>query len=442
MRQATAALPRSWPLVGILPALKRAPHTTLAALQAHHGDRVPFRVGPVRLNLLSDPEAVRALLCAPEEAVGKVLFYDKLKPALGNGLLTSGGEQWRRQRALVQPLLTPRAVQSYAPTVVRATRRLLQAWRDAAVAGREVDAGAWSGFLAREVTVAALFGDEGGGSAGEIAGAVATVEAWTARRFWAVVDPELIPSPGRRRYRRALAALDREIYGLIARRRADPDARDDLLARLVRAHDADGEASDRQLRDEVMTLYLAGQETTANALAWTLWLLACAPEVQDTLRAECRDVLGDNEPEAADVRSLPWVRATVEESLRLYPPVWSVNRTTRQDVDAAGTRLAAGTHCEICPWILHRRADVWDEPESFRPARFHTGLTPRAFVPFGHGPRNCVGRDLAMLELQMAVAMIVREFGLTDASPQPVRPRPYVTLTPEPAPRLRLTALN
>lgn len=430
--------PRSWPVLGILPAMRRAPHTALAALQATQGDYATARIGPRTIHLFSDPEACRSLLRASEDDQKKSLFYDKLKSTFGEGLLTSGGDLWRRQRALVQPLLTPRAVQTYAPIVVRTTERLIESWERSAAVGEPVDAGRAATDLARDVTVQALFGEERYEDAGDIAEALAVMQDWTAKRFWSLIDPALFPSRERRRYRRAVAQVHRRIQDMVARRRADPSRGGDLLARLVRACDEAGVMSERQLRDEVTTLYIAGQETTAQAFAFTLLLLARHPEVQEEIRAEADAVLAGRTPEAEDARQLPWTRAAVEESLRLYPPVWSLGRETRQPLEVNGTRLAAGSTCVIAPWILHRRADVWDDPETFCPRRFHTGTVPRAYMPFGAGHRNCVGRDLAMLELVLAVAMILQRFRLADATPHPVAARAYASLKPDPAPRLRL----
>lgn len=434
--------PRSWPLVGILPALRRAPHTAFAAVSARDGEHARVRVGPREVHVLSDPETCRALLRQPEAAVGKSFFYEILKSAFGEGLLTSSGGHWQRQRALIQPLLTPKAVRRYVPTIRQATAELVDAWRGAARDGRSVDAAAGSAWLAREVTVRALFGEDGGSAGSEVADALAVMERWSAQRFWSLLDPEFYPNPARARYRRAVATIDRRVYPMIDRRQTDPAGRDDLLSRLVQAAGPEGTMSRQQLRDEAATLYLAGQETTANGLAFTLWEVARRPELQATLRQEAERVLGDGAPPADAARHLPWTRATVEEALRLHPPVWSVGRETRQAVTVNGTQLAAGSTCMLAPWILHRRADVWREPERFDPGRFHSGHQPRAFMPFGAGHRACVGRDFAMQEMILALALILRELALEDATGQPVADRALVGLLPDPAPRLRVRPVS
>jgi cytochrome P450 len=442
MADTTIRAPRSWPLVGILPGLRRAPHTAFAAVQARDGDHARVRVGPRQVHVLGDPETCRALLRQPEAAVGKSFFYEILKSAFGEGLLTSGGDHWQRQRALIQPLLTPKAVRRYVPTIAQVTAELVAAWRAAGRDGTPVDAAAWSGWLAREVTVRALFGEDGGSAGSEVADALAVMERWSAQRFWSLLDPERYPNPARARYRRAVAAIDRRIYPMIDRRQADPAARDDLLTRLVQAAGPEGTMSRQELRDEAATLYLAGQETTANALSFTLWELARRPELQATLRAEARAVLGDGAPPADAARQLPWTRAAVEEALRLHPPVWSVGRQTHQALELNGTQLPAGSTCMVAPWILHRRADVWHDPARFDAGRFHSGHQPRAFMPFGAGHRACVGRDFAMQELILALALILRDLALADATGAPVRDRALVGLVPDPAPRLRVRAID
>ncbi len=432
--------PRSWPVLGILPAMQRAPHDALEGLWAAQGDHATARVGPLTLHLLSDAEVCRGLLRASENKQKKSIFYEKLKPAFGDGLLTSGGEPWRRHRAMIQPLLTPRAVRTYLPIITRVTERLIEDWRRQAAQGASVDAAASSAFLAREVTVRALFGDDTDAASADLTDALTTMERWIARRFWSLIDPELFPSSDRRRHREAVAAVDRLIHELIRRRRAEPEGRDDVLARLVRARDETGALSERQLRDEVTTLYLAGQETTAQALTFTLWLLARHKESQERLRAEVVEVMGDGLPGADQVRHLDWTRACIDESMRLYPPVWLVGRETKQPLDLGRVHLARGSICSIAPWILHRRHDVWSDADAFRPERFLDAAPRRAYMPFGAGPRNCVGRDLALLELVLALAMLVRTFRMEDATPTPIAAKPYVSLKPEPAPLLRLTA--
>jgi cytochrome P450 len=425
--------------VGVLPAMRRAPHRAFAAIQARDGDDARVRLGPRTVRLLSDPETCRALLRQDERDVGKSYFYDILRETFGDGLLTSGGQHWRRRRDLIQPLLTPRAVQTYVPTVTEATGDLLQAWRRAAAAGEPVDAGAWAGTLARTVTVRALFGAEAGGASGEIAEALATMQHWTARRFWSLVDPQHYPNRDRARYRKALATVDRTVYAMIERRRADPHGRDDLLARLVRARDAEGGLSARDLRDEATTLYLAGQETTANGLAFALWELARRPDWQARIRDEARGVLGDGPPAADSARRLPWTRAVVEETLRLHPPLWSIGRQTHRTVEANGTAIPAGTTCVVAQWILHRRAEAWRDPETFDPTRFHSGHQPRAFMPFGAGHRSCVGRDFALMEMILALALILRDVDLADATPTQVDDRALAGLVPDPSPQLHVT---
>jgi cytochrome P450 len=436
----TPEAPRSWPVVGILPAMRRAPHRALAAVAARDGDHARVRLGPRTVDLLSAPETCRAALRLPEEATAKSFFYDKLRPAFGDGLLTSGGDTWRRQRALIQPLLTPKAVQTYVPVVADATADLVAGWRAAAADGAPVDAGAWAGALAREVTVRALFGDDAGGAAGDVAAALGVMESWTAKRFWSLIDPQRYPSRGRAAYARAVATIDRRLDAMIARRRRAPEARDDLLARLVQARDAAGGMSERQLRDEAATLYLAGQETTANALAFAFWELARRPETQARVRSEARAALGDRRPPPDAARRLPWTRAVVSETLRLHPPVWSVGRRFRRPERVGAVDLPKDATCVIAPWILHRRAEVWADPETFDPGRFHGRRAPRAFMPFGAGHRTCVGADFAMMEMTLALAGAVRDLHLEDATPRRVGDRALVGLVPDPSPRLRVTA--
>lgn len=433
---------RSWPVVGILPAMRRAPTETLEGLRAAHGDHATARLGPLQMHLLSDPEVCRRLLRQPEDEVTKSYFYEKLQASLGRGLLTTTGEHWRRQRELIQPLLTPRAVETYTPDVTAAVESVLAAWHEAARQGETVNAKSWAVTLARDVTVRALFGEEGGGGAGDVAQALATMQAWTARRFWSFVDPHKLPSPGRRRYLRAVATIDAHVYPMIRRRREAPDAHDDLLARLVRARDQAGGMAERELRDEAVTMYIAGMETTANALAFALWELARDAELQEQVRDEARTVIGAAAPAIDAARQMPWTRAVIEETLRRHPPIWSFGRETRCAVSIKDVDLPSRATCVLAPWILHRRSDVWKEPDRFDPRRFYSGHVPRAYMPFGAGHRACVGRDFAMMELTLAVALILREVRLSDATAAPVRDHAVVALTPDPPPELAVKPLH
>jgi cytochrome P450 len=283
----------------------------------------------------------------------------------------------------------------------------------------------------------AMFGTDVRGEARDVGGAVDVAMHVTMRRVARAFNlPPRWPTPENMRFARAIAALDGIVARMIAARRRDDSRHDDLLAMLVALTDADtGERmSDAQLRDEVMTVFLAGHETTASALTFTCYLLARHPEIAARVHDEVRRVVGDRPPTADDAKELTYTTMAVRESMRLYPPGWLFARSLIGDDTVGNWALPAGSWVMISSYVTHRRPDFWDEADAFRPERFEPAQVERrhkfAYFPFGGGPRLCIGQPMALLELQLLIAMVTQRFHLEVAPGEDLRLDPLVTLRP------------
>ena len=426
---------------GDLAALVRDPLGEFCR-RSSQGAVVPLKIGLQRGHLVSDPAVIRHVLL---DNIGN---YDKHTPAfdavrvvLGNGLLTSGGPFWKRQRRIAQPAFHGESVRRFGPIISRMAAECAADWEAAARRGDTIDACTDMMKVTLRAVAETLFGDDLAASADEINRVFPTILAGLASRVSSPVRPPLwLPTANHRRLRPALDALDAIVRRLIAARRqrlasggAD-DGHRDLLTTLMAARDAEtGESmSDAQLRDEVMTMMIAGHETTANALSWLWVLLDRHADEVERLRAELAAVTGGRPPSVDDVGRLPRLKAVIQETLRLYPPVWMFDRRALGSDDLAGTRVARGDLVIVCPYALHRLPQLWSDPNAFRPERFEPGREEQknkfAYLPFSAGPRVCLGASFAMIESQIIVGTILSRLRPRLADPTPVEPQPRVTL--------------
>jgi cytochrome P450 len=351
------------------------------------------------------------------------------KRMIGDSLLTTEGEEHHRQRRLIQPLFHHDRIAGYAADMVELADRTADGWRDE----QPVDAHAEMGRLTLGVVSRTLFGtDLPAGASRAIAGALSGTLAQFDRVFSPLLPiTERLPLPATRRFRAAHETFDRLVYGLIERRRAEGATRDDLLSMLLRAQEAGAGMTDTQVRDEAITLFLAGHETTSNALTWTWYLLSKHPDVRRAWHAELDELLGDRPPTAADLPRLPLTDAVLHEAIRLYPPAWAMGRTALEAHAAGGFDVPAGTTVVVSPWLLHHDPRWFPDPLAFRPDRWPAGPEPRhAYVPFGAGPRMCIGEPFAWMEAALLLTTIGRRWEL-DLSPDArVELQPVVTLRP------------
>jgi len=353
---------------------------------------------------------------------------EDLASFLGDGLLNANGGTWRRHRRMIQPAFLRERLREYARIFVRRT----QAWVDRRREGEVIELEREMTGLTLEIVCEALFAHEVGGRSAEFGRAMDQVQDGLN-----VFIPEWVLTPGRIRQRFAQRRLERVLDELIEAKRAAPGP--DLISRLLEAEDEDGKLSDQQVRDEVITLFAAGHETTALALTWTLSHLAVHPAAADRLHRELRTVLGDRAPTFDDAEALRWTEACVLESMRLEPPAYVIPRRAVRDTQAGPWTMKAGD--EIVMWIFHLHRDPrhFDSPLEWRPERFIDARPPDAYMPFGAGQRACIGRNFAMIEAQLVLATLARRFALepvNDASAVGFRPK--VTLAPGGPIRVRL----
>jgi cytochrome P450 len=414
-------------------AFWRDPPGFLLALAREHGDIVGFRWGRSTEYLLNNPEYTHRVLVAKQDLFMKGQALQETKRILGEGLLTSEGELHRRQRRLIQPLLQPRRVERYAETMVGCTQELSARWRH----GAAIDAQQEMARLTLAIVGLTLFAADVEGEAREIG--VALTDALDSIKTltlpWSRVI-EVLPIPVMRRLRHARERLDRTIYMLIRERRTDGHEGDDLLSLLVRASQEDGDdMGDEQIRDEAMTLFLAGHETTATALTWTWFLLAQHPDVEARLHEEVDAVLGDRPPTASDLHSLSYTDMVLREAIRLYPPAWLVGRRALADFEVEPYLVPSGAIVILSPYVSHRDPRWFAEPERFDPERWTeeqlAGRPRWAYFPFGGGARTCVGEAFAWTEAKLVIATLGRRWRLRQVPGHHVELHPRVTLRPK-----------
>jgi cytochrome P450 len=399
-----------------------------------YGDIAYFTLMGWPVYLVSHPDLVQAVLEVEADAFAKGRGLGRARRLLGQGLLTSEGLLHQRQRRLVLPAFHRERMTAYGEVMVDHASALQARWLD----GETRDIAADMQHLTRSIVAKTLFDFEVTAHAQAIDAALATlVGSFGSLSFFLpewVLDRGLWPSA--HRLEAARAELDDLIYRMIHERRASGRDHGDLLSMLLGAVDEDGDGegmTDRQVRDEVMTLFLAGHETTANALTWTWLMLSKHPEARASVLAELDDVITGRPPAVADVPSLPFTRAVLHESIRRYPPAWAIGRRATADLDADGHRIAAGSVIVVSPWLLHHDPRWWDEPWGFRPERWLADdpARPRdAYVPFGAGPRMCIGEGFAWLEATLVLATIVRRLTLSHDPTHRVELQPAIALRP------------
>jgi cytochrome P450 len=433
--------PRSHWLVGHLPELARDQLGFYRRCAAEYGDFVPFRLGTRPAVLVSHPDDIESVLVTHGQNFVKGPLYGVLRPLLGEGLLTSDGEFWRRQRRLAQPAFHRERTAGYAGQMVEYAARMVAGWRD----GEERDVHADMMRLTLQVVCKSLFDADVATEAVDVGSAlqVALEQLHSELNTVLALLPHGVPTPGRLRLRRSVERLDRIVLGLIAERRRSGHDPGDLLSLLMKARDDDGSAmSDRQLRDEAMTLILAGHETTALALSWAWYLLARHPEALGGLEQELAATLAGRSPTAADLPSLRFAESVGLESMRLYPPVAVIGRYTVRECEIGGHRLPEGMQVALCQWVVHRDARHFEDPDAFRPERWMDGLARRlpryAYFPFGGGPRLCIGQGFAMMEMVLLLATIAQRFRFTLVPGHRVVPHTALTLRPKYGIRMRL----
>ncbi|HSN05243.1 MAG TPA: cytochrome P450 [Nitrospira sp.] len=430
-------VPGSVPLLGHLRAFKGRPLETMSAWWRRHGDALRFRLGPKTLYLFSHPELAEEILVQQSDRFVKV--YDPRRPmglalVLGNGLVTSSGEVWKRHRRIIQPVFHRSRMAAMADRMAQVGEQRIAGWEDHA--GQPVDIAAEMMQLALEVISQTMFTTSVAHHIDQINHALRVSLKYAFDSFHNPLRPPLwVPTARNREFRAVMQFMDGLIYGLIAERRRSGAKHDDLLDLLLQARDEETGAglSDLELRDEALTIFAAGHETTANALAWTWYLLATHPEAKARFHEEVDRVLQGRTPTADDLPHLPYTRAVFDEALRLYPPAPAIQRKAATNATVGGLSLPAGALVLVGVYNLHRHPAYWRDPERFLPERWLDGERPAArcaYLPFGAGPRACVGTHFATVEGPLLLALIGRRYDLRLAQ-EYVEPELMVTLRPK-----------
>lgn len=406
----------------------------LRALSDTYGDVSEMKFLGKTFFVLSHPDDIESALVKHAAKMKRDDYATVLERVLGKGLLTSDGELWKRQRKLMAQAFVPKRIQTYGEAMVRVTDAALRPWRDGATVNLHREISRVTMEVVADVLFGAGIGPEDVKTVGD---AMEVVNEYMANSPEALLKlPGWVPTPRNYATTRAIEKIDELIYRIIASRRAAP-ARDDLLGTLLAAQDEDGtRMSDKQLRDEAITLFLAGHETTALTLAHTLYLLSKNPDVERKVHAEVTSVLGADGagrlPTAEDVRALRYTERVLKESMRLYPPAWATGREVAEDVEIGGYTMPKGSQIMASQWIVHRDPRWFPNPEGFDPDRWspeRASSIPRyAYFPFGGGPRVCIGNHFAMMEATLILAMIVQRFRVDLLAGQRLSLKPSVTL--------------
>ena len=398
------------------------PLSFLTDVARTYGDVSSFKVGPQTLFLLNHPDLIRDLLVTHDRSFTKSRALQRTRIILGNGLLTSEGDFHRRQRRLVAPSFHRERVARYGEIMATNSKRVAASWRE----GETINVAHEMMRLALAIVAESLFGTDVSGEADEIGDALSEL----VDNFNVTLAPfmflfDRLPLPMVKSMKRAIERLDRTVYGMIERRRADGADRGDLLSMLLLAQDEEGggRMTDEQVRDEVMTLFLAGHETTANALSWSWYLLAKHPEIERRFHEE---------PALA--------HAVFSESMRLYPPAWLLGRLAQEDVKIGSAEIPRGSVVIASQWVMHRDPRWWPEPDRFDPSRFvNNGDRPKfSYFPFGGGSRVCVGEGFAWAEGVTALTTIAAQWRLRLAQDHEPEPLPRITLRPKGGIRMRV----
>lgn len=421
-----------WQAVVLYVRVRRDLLGTVTAIVRERGDLVDLRLGRLRILLVSAPATIHNVLVTQNRVFHKAKGPIFIGDVLGDGLLTSEDTAWRRSRRMIQPAFEKKTVARLADTMVALANEHVATWVD----GQQRDMSSDMTTLALTIATVTLFGFQDAALTRDVQDGISRAMRYANRRMLALVPlPGWMPTPGGRDFNRARHLLVDAISRIIDERRQHPSPVADLLGLLMDAVDAEGQPfTAQELRDHSLTLLLAGHETTANVLAWTWYLLGQHPHVRARVEAELAAELGAEAPTAQSLPHLIYLNAVIRESLRLYPPVWSVARQAVKPFQLAGRSYPAGALVIALPWVVQRDPALYGEADQFRPERWLDGsasaLPEFAYFPFGGGPRLCIGKPFALTEIPLVVAAICQQFRLHSVPGPAITPEPLVTLRP------------
>jgi cytochrome P450 len=435
--QKIAPGPRTRRLLGSLSAFQADPLQFLLENAASYGDVVRFQFGPMTGHLVTHPDGVKQILQENNHNYGRdTRGFQALKSTIGDSILTTDGDYWRRQRRIAQPAFHRQRLAGFADLMVSSAQAMVERWKERPE-GEIFDVTPELLKVTLRILGLSMFGIDLSDDSEEIASALTIGLEHTTDRARRVFHlPDFIPTPKNRAYKKALATLDRIVLGMIAERRKSKEQKHDLLQMLLETRDEEtGETmNDLQLRNELLTMLLAGHETTAMSLTWTFTLLARYPAARRALEAEVDSVLAGRTATLEDLPKLPVSKMVIEESMRILPPVWVVARSVENDDNILGYHIPKGSIVFVSPWVTHRLPSLWSDPEGFDPERFRTddAARPRyAYFPFGGGPHLCIGQGFAMMEAQLVLATVAQSFRLALNPGHKVEMEPLITLRPK-----------
>lgn len=419
-------------LIGNIPLASPDPLSLFLRWAREYGDIFYYRAAWLPVYFLNHPDLIESVLVRNPQKFQKDRVIRNSRWFFGQGLLTSEGDFWLRQRRLSAPAFHRERVASYATIMTDYAEQMLARWKD----GETRDVHQEMMQLTLRIVVRALFNIEPEQTINISSAVNALMRNATGARMLMPPIGRFLPTPTMIEVRRSVRHLDETVYDIIERRRSDGRDCGDLLSMLMQVRDEDGtRMTDRQLRDEVLTFLLAGHETTALALSWTWHLLAQHPDVEEKLRSELERIPGGRTPEFSDLAALPYTDSVIKESMRLYPPAWSLARTVVSDIEVRGYKIPAGSNIVMSQWIMHHDPRYFSEPEKFVPERWleeRSRKLPRfAYFPFGGGPRQCIGAAFASMEANLLLATIAQRFRLSAVPGHPVVPVPSFTLRPK-----------
>ena len=411
-------------------ALQQSPLEMFTEL-ARYGDIVGIRVVNFRNIFINHPDLIEEVLVGHPRRYYKGRILRANRHVFGEGLLTSEGDFWLRQRRLVQPAFHRARIAAYAGTMVEYAQRIIESWQS----GEERDVHQEMMRLTLQIVAKTLFNADVARDAQEVGKSLELLLELGADFRRTLFVPHWVPTPTNLRIKREIAFIENILYRIINERRSSGHDAGDLLSMLLHVQDEDGSRmTDKQLRDETITLFLAGHETTASSLSWTWWLLAQNPRVEARLHAELDEVLGGRAPSMDDLARLPYTANVITESMRLYPPAWGLARVVVEDHELGGYPIRKGMGVAMAPWVVHRDPRWYDTPEEFRPERWEGDFAKRiprfAYFPFGGGPRQCIGNAFAMMEATLILSTIAQKYRLRLVPDHPVVPLASITLRP------------
>jgi cytochrome P450 len=429
--------PKGYPILGVLPMLRSDTLGFLKRSAETYGDFVPLRILMQTAYLLNHPSHVEHVLQRNHRNYRKTPMLEKLRPVLGDGLFMSEGELWTRQRNLIQPSFHREKIDALAGRMVDVISDHMKSWQRRAVAREAFNLSDDTSFLTLEIALRTFFGTTLGDDGAAFAEAMKIVHDVSAKRIWHLTNlSEKLPTRENRAFDRAVALLHAVVGRIITERRQAKSNHDDLLAILMDARDAEtNEAmNDKQLRDEVMTLMLAGHDTTATMMAWALLMLSQYPDHVARLREESDSVLGGRLPVAADLKGLSFTKRAIQEIARLRPSFWWFARVAIDDDVIGGHPIKAGTTVFISQYLIQNSPNLWEEPDKFDPDRFSPERIAQrsrfAYFPFGAGPRVCIGSNFALMEMQFSIAMMFQMFDVNIVSDRTPSFGNLITLRP------------